>query len=383
MVKIAFITPALMHYRLTFLEKLSKANKEYQLVVFYGTKEVEDGKPGFEGDTKFFKKEFKEVMVKLYPFQIEYYKEMYKEVKKVNPNIIIMDGMAGSITYRRIISWAKRRSVKVVLWTCGWEPGRAKGIFLRIKNNLVSSFFKKADFFLTYSTNANRYLESFGIDKSMMETCYNGIETDDLIKDSEKIIAGSKLIIEKYGLSGYLTFLYIGGLIVEKKVDLLIDAFHELRKNCSEIKLLIIGDGPQKSKIEEKLKYYNDQNIHYLGRIINDVDKYFSASDCLVLPGIGGLALNQAMFWGKPCIVSKADGTEDDLVIENTTGYRFEENDLESLVSAMVKRINDSQEKIDEMSKNSRDLILNRSNVNYMVSVFCKTIDRLMTYNQN
>jgi glycosyltransferase involved in cell wall biosynthesis len=378
MVKIAFITPMIPHYRLSFFDKLSTANKDYKFVVFYGTKKVRDGRPSYEGDTKFIKKAFRELMLIKSPLQIEFYSGMFSELKKFNPDIIIMDGIAGSITYRRIISWSKRERKKTVLWTCGWEPNRVNGILLTIKNRFVLSFFRKADFFLTYSTTANRYLESFGIDESIIKTCYNGIETDDLVKNYERIIERSKEIIVKYELSGYLTFLYVGGLLIDKKVPLLIEAFHELRKNKPKIKLLIIGDGPQKTLLEEKLKYYNDPNIYYLGRIINDVDPYFAASDCFVLPGVGGLALNQAMFWGKPCIVSKADGTEDDLVIENKTGYRFKDNDLMSLISAMEKRINESQKRISEMSINSKNLVLTRSNVNNMVNVFSKTVDKLI-----
>jgi glycosyltransferase involved in cell wall biosynthesis len=217
-----------------------------------------------------------------------------------------------------------------------------------------------------------------GIDKSIIETCYNGIETDDLFKNSTEIIKKSKEIRMEYNLKGYTSFIFVGGLIPEKKVDLLIDSFIELRKKFDKIKLIIIGDGPLKQMIIEKLKTNNDLNIIYLGRIMDGVDTYFAASDCFVLPGVGGLALNQAMFWGKTCIVSKADGTEDDLVIEGVTGYRFKENDLGSLVSAMDRRINEKKDKIDVMSENSRQFIQNKSNVNNMVSVFSKTINKFL-----
>ncbi len=118
----------------------------------------------------------------------------------------------------------------------------------------------------------------------------------------------------------------------------------------------------------------DDKHIYYLGRIIEGVDPYFAASDCLVLPGIGGLALNQAMFWGLPCIVSEADGTEDDLVIENISGYRFIKNNLESLTDAIERRINASPEEITRLSGKSREIVRTKSNVNNMVSVFLEGI---------
>ncbi len=172
--------------------------------------------------------------------------------------------------------------------------------------------------------------------------------------------------------------LYVGGLIPDKKVNLLIDAFIALNKKYDKTKLMIIGDGPLKKVIEDKLKEYNNPNILYLGRIIQGVDPYFAASDCFVLPGSGGLALNQAMFWRKTCIVGKADGTEEDLVADNITGYRFKKDDPESLVSAMEKRINDSPDKINAMTENAYQQIINKSNVNNMVKVFSDTLNNLL-----
>lgn len=379
MIKIAILTSRLVHYRLSFYEKLSTYKNNYQVVVYYGFTNKEDGKAGHKGKTNFASKEFKEFKFKILPFELVYNRGLYSEIKKADPDILIILASTGNISYWRIISWAKRKKKKIIIWTSGWDPGRAKGIMFALKNKLVSSFFNKADFFLTYSTYASQYVESMGVDKSKIEICYNGIETDNLVNKSFQINNRSNELKEKYELESYFVFLFVGGLIPEKRIDLLIDAFVELHKKYNKIKLLLIGDGPLRFMVEEKLKTCSEPNIIYLGRIIEDVDSFFAASDCLVLPGAGGLALNQAMFWKKTCIVSKADGTEDDLVIENITGYRFSENDLRSLITAMEKRINDNQEKVNFMSENSHLLIISKSNTNNMVKVFSKAIDNLIT----
>jgi glycosyltransferase involved in cell wall biosynthesis len=379
MVKIVVITPLLQHYRLSFYEKLSNFKNDYQVMIYYGINEKEDGKAGYIGKTRFSKKGFREIKFKIYPFELVYNPGMYLEIRKTEPDIIIFLANTGNISYWRIIHWAKKREKKIIIWTSGWDPGRAKGTILQFKNRMVSAFFRKADFFLTYSSSARSYVESMGIDKAKIEVCYNGIETDYLVKNSLPIIRKSRELIRKYNLEHYLTFLYVGGLVPEKKVDLLLDAFLELHKKYDKIKLILIGDGPLKSMVEEKLNNSNEPNILYLGRIIEGIDSFFAASDCLILPGAGGLALNQGMFWRKTCIVSKADGTEDDLVIEDITGYRFIEENLDSLISAMERRINDNQAKVDFMAGNAYQIIMDRSNVNNMVRVFSKTIDNLLS----
>ncbi len=133
----------------------------------------------------------------------------------------------------------------------------------------------------------------------------------------------------------------------------------------------------------KRLGSLNDPNILFLGRIIDGVDPYFAACDCFVLPGTGGLALNQAMFWGKTCIVAKADGTEDDLVIEKVSGYRFDADDAGSLAAAMERRINESPENIRTFSENARQIIRDKSNVNNMVKIFSETISTQLSLNEN
>ncbi len=138
MTKIVLITPRLQYYRLTFYEKLSKANEDYLLTVFHGVKKKEDGKLGFSGETKFQQAGFREYKVLLYPFELVYNWGMYSEIKKINPDIVILQGIAGDITNRRITSWTNRKKKKLIIWACAWEPGRAKGAFLKFKNKLVS-----------------------------------------------------------------------------------------------------------------------------------------------------------------------------------------------------------------------------------------------------
>jgi glycosyltransferase involved in cell wall biosynthesis len=377
MTKILLITPRLQHYRLSFYEKLSSYKSDYHLTVFYGINDKEDGKAGYTGETKFSSRGFVEQKRRVLPFEVVTNPGMFSAMKKLDPDLIIFLASTGNLTYRKIVNYAHRKNKKVIIWTSGWDPGRAKKLLLHFKNKLVSSFYKKADYFLTYSTFANSYVESMGIDNSKIKICYNGIETDELVKDSDNVVSSSADLRKKQNLNNHLTFLYVGGLIPEKRVDLLIDSFVELHQKYSNIKLLIVGDGPLKGQVEDMLKRHKNPDMTYLGRVIQGVDSIFMASDCLVLPGAGGLALNQAMFWKKTCIVSKADGTEDDLVIENVTGYRFLENDKRSLIEAMERRILDSPEKVRIMSENSHRLIMEKSNVNNMVSVFSGAIDQL------
>jgi len=378
MKRIALITPMLQPYRISFYEKLSKADPSLQWQIYHGVARAEDGRPGFRGSTPFEESGFDEKKYRIGPFTIVHNKGLFTAVRAFDPDLVILQGITGDISNRRTINWARRANKKVIVWTCGWEPGLSKGILRKLKNGLVSTFFRKGDVHLTYSTTANKYVESMGVAPERIATCYNGIEIDHLLEREAEVREASVRIREQFDLDGNTTFLYVGGLIPEKRMDLLLEAFSTLRESHNEIKLLIIGDGPEKESLQRRLEALNDDHIRYLGRIIDGVDPYFAASDCLVLPGVGGLALNQAMFWGKPCIVSEADGTENDLVIDGETGYRFIKGDLESLRDAMERKISADEAANRTMSEKAREIILTKSNVNSMVEVFMRTVRELL-----
>jgi glycosyltransferase involved in cell wall biosynthesis len=378
MKRIVLITPMLQLYRLTFYDKLSRYDPDLEWIILHGVQPAEDGKLAYKGATDFQNQGFRLFKYPVGPFIIRYNKGLFSAVKRLNPDLVILQSVSGNISNRSVVNWAKRKKIPIVFWTCGWEPGIAKGFLLKFKNVLASLFFRKADFHLTYSNVASRYTEKMGVDPSIIQTCYNGIEIDPMLAHESEIIKGSAAIRQKHNLENHLSFLYVGGLLPQKKLDLLIDAFCVLQNKYPAIRLLIIGDGPLRADLLRKLEAINNDKISFLGRIVDDSDLYFAATDCLVMPGTGGLALNQAMFWRKICIVGEADGTEDDLIIDGKTGFRFEKDNLSSLTAAMERRINISQEEAAVMAEAARDIILKKSNVNNMVEVFMSTVKNLL-----
>jgi glycosyltransferase involved in cell wall biosynthesis len=80
---------------------------------------------------------------------------------------------------------------------------------------------------------------------------------------------------------------------------------------------------------------------------------YFDAAEVYVLPGTGGLGINEAMAHSLPIISGYADGSADDLVIDGENGYRLRENTVEELVDRIGK-ILDEPETAAKMGRTSR-----------------------------
>ena len=128
-------------------------------------------------------------------------------------------------------------------------------------------------------------------------------------------------------------FLYVGRLIEVKNVSLLISVFNDL----PELNLTIIGDGV----LRDKLKRDSNGNIRFLGAKKNkELAAYYKEADVFILPSSSetwGLVVEEALNNGTPVIVSSAVGCADSIVIPYSSGLVFDNNDRESLKSAIEK----------------------------------------------
>jgi glycosyltransferase involved in cell wall biosynthesis len=103
---------------------------------------------------------------------------------------------------------------------------------------------------------------------------------------------------------------------------------------------------------------------------------YFAAADLFVLPGTGGLAVQEAMSHGLPVIVAKGDGTQDDLVREGN-GWQIQPEDYGALVAAMKNALSDVG-RLREMGKESFRIVSEEINTQKMVEVFVNALNSVV-----
>jgi len=234
-----------------------------------------------------------------------------KLLRKIKPHIIIIPGHVGNLNYWKILFYAKMQKIKIITWQCGYEYN--KSFF---KDILLIFFLKRFNYHLAYHSNAKKYLQQHKIDAHLIKVIKNTID-ESLIKVVDKNCA-KNIICHLYpSLKNKQIILYVGAILPEKNIKTLIDVFIELGK--TNLALLIIGDGPELNLL--KSRYSTFSSVIFTGAIIENVGIYFDASDIFVLPGTGGLAINEAMIHGLPIISTYADGSADDLVFNNYNGF--------------------------------------------------------------
>lgn len=369
---IALIAPFLVHYRLKFYNRLQEVLGG-RILFYFQNKRSEDGRPGIEINDSGHYRTYSNVFISINTFKLTFSKDLLRKIRQEKVKILIIEGASGNLTSWYFIALRKILRIKIIAWACGWQPEKHSDYSRTVKKLIERIFFNHVDHIITYSSKAMNNFRLMGI-TTPMTVAYNGIDTDKYYTKKEEILKSAELLRPS---NGEKVFIYVGGLFKEKNVDMLIDCFIVVNNENPDTILWIIGNGPDFSELKNKAGSEKPESIRFWGRIEEGVDAYFAAADFLVLPGVGGLALNQAMLWETPCIVSEADGTEDDLVFDGITGFRFEKNSEASLIEAMNKALKVSSDEYQMMRRKAQELILTRSNTEQMVHTFTNVLSDL------
>ncbi len=125
-----------------------------------------------------------------------------------------------------------------------------------------------------------------------------------------------------------IKFLSVARLEHQKGVDILIEAFNQIRANSAE--LFILGEG---SQYEQLKNLRTNKNIHFLGYknnaldFINNCDIYVQPSRKEGMPN----SLLEAILLNKICLVSNCIGGSEEVVQKYTDGLVFKSEDINDL----------------------------------------------------
>lgn len=134
-------------------------------------------------------------------------------------------------------------------------------------------------------------------------------------------------------------FLYVGRLVDEKRVDLLVKAFAAAFHNDIRAKLQIIGPGPEMRNLKKLIAEQNLQNaVRLLGGMPHtEVAERMKQADCIVTASAYEtfcLPVAEGWMCGKPAIFPK--NLPLSIYMDPTLGRLFEPGDVQSLGDAMI-----------------------------------------------
>lgn len=279
-------------------------------------------------------------------------------LKSWQPDILILEANPRYLQTPAAVRWMRTRRRPVIGWGLGAPPQAGWLAELRQKNR--RRFIHQFDALITYSHRGADQYASLGFDHHRIFVARNAV----VPKPTHPLplrapLSGRKPIL-----------LFVGRLQERKRLDLLLQACAALPAQLQP-ELWIVGDGPERQPLQALSQHLFPAQF-FGSKQGTELDNLFKAADLFVLPGTGGLAVQQAMSWGLPVIVAEGDGTQDDLVrCEN--GWQIPPGNLPALINTLTAALN-QPERLSQMGATSYEIVKNEINLEAMVAAFHQAI---------
>ncbi|MHB8777076.1 MAG: glycosyltransferase family 4 protein [Anaerolineales bacterium] len=274
-------------------------------------------------------------------------------LEETNPDALIVEANPRYLSTTPAVRWMHARGRKVIGWGLGNPSPFRRGAGVR------SQFINQFDAMLSYSQRGAEEYAALGFPREKIFVAHNSVSPAPEQKPDDKPQTVDRA-----------TILFVGRLQTRKRVDYLLRACAELKSNP---RLIIVGDGPERVALESfAIDVY--PSAEFIGAKHGaELKPYFDQADLFVLPGTGGLAVQEAMSYGLPVIVAKGDGTQDDLVREGN-GWQIPPDNYDALVSTM-KNAQSSMPRLRRMGQESFRIVSEEINIQKMVDVFVQALN--------
>lgn len=196
----------------------------------------------------------------------------------------------------RIISGCNTAGTKLLCWIhSAQENMKQLSLPFRCKNEAMRSYLR-FDRIVCVSNDIKKDFESVLGNYKKCEVVYNTIDTD-YIQDA------AKQLVTDYDFSKSFTLVAVGSLKPIKGFDRLLRVIDRLNSNGFNIRLVILGIGPQENELKQYVKTHNLENVvSFLGYKTNPY-KYVSRADLFVCSSISegfSTAITEALILGTP-----------------------------------------------------------------------------------
>lgn len=128
----------------------------------------------------------------------------------------------------------------------------------------------------------------------------------------------STLDQKKKNTTNVVNILFVGRLVDWKTVDIVIDAISKCKN--TNIKLNIVGDGPERIALEKQATAKCNEKVIFYGQVpYSEVNRHYDEADIFVLPSVrecGGAVVLEAMSRGLPVIVTNWGGPADYVTLD-------------------------------------------------------------------
>lgn len=263
------------------------------------------------------------------------------------PTVLLLFGYKWA-SHIRTISWARRNKVPILFRGDSHLLGR--GTPRPHARVVVGMLYSRFSAFLYVGAANREYYEAFGVPARKLFFAPHSVNAELFDGSDPAHHAAARALRLQLGLGpSTRVVLFAGKLIAAKQPMELLDAFLSLEE--PDATLVFVGEGPEKEKLEARVSKRAGQSGASPVRFLpfanqSEMPSRYLLADIFVLPSRGnyetwGLAVNEAMHMGVPCLVSSRVGCQRDLVTAGETGWVFDPTNPGALGQSLSGALSD------------------------------------------
>jgi glycosyltransferase involved in cell wall biosynthesis len=228
---------------------------------------------------------------------------------------------------------AARRSGKPIVATChNWVGGTAA---LGIYNHLDRMALKRFHGLAAVSDSVAQRLLDSGVSAKRIRTIANGIDVEPFERARP---------LPVFDFDGNKVVGIVARLDLQKGFEYLLRAARELCGTFPGLKIVIVGEGPDRHAIENMIQRFGLQSSVILAGQHSDMPGVYAAMDIFVLPSLNeGLPMTvlEAMAASNPVIATRV-GAIPSVIKDGETGLLVDPGDVNGLRDALARLLTDS-----------------------------------------
>lgn len=291
-----------------------------------------------------------------------FYPGLVRFLQSESPDVVIAAGF--SMGTMKSWLWSRFSRAPLVIWS-GSEPEN-RGALRRAYRSFLARGCEGA---VCYGSRARTYMIDLGMPEDRTWLALNTVDVH-FFRSRTKQLAGSDPTPRR--------FLYVGDLVRQKRVDLLLQAVDVLSRRRQDFIVEIVGTGPIEATLRRMVEEQGLRKfVRFEGYQPNDeLPRYFAAASGFIFPtdkDIWGLVLIEAMAAGLPCVASIRAGATDDVVRHGENGWAADFHDPSS-VADRLEWILEHPHEASEMGRRASDFISETLSLESCAEGFIKAI---------
>jgi glycosyltransferase involved in cell wall biosynthesis len=241
----------------------------------------------------------------------------------------VICGHINLLPVARLSAGNKARLGLIIHGIDAWNPNGS---------TLVNAVVRKIDYFISVSDfTRQKFCDWSGVDPAKGFILPNCI-------DLNKFSPGPKSqeLLKRYGLAGKKVILTLGRMSAGERYkgfDEILEVLPELIKEVSDVTYLVVGDGSDRPRLEQKaFELCLSGKVIFAGRITDEEKAaHYRLADVFAMPGRGegfGIVYLEAMACGIPVIASSKDASRE-AVQEGLLGAVVDPDNRQELIRAL------------------------------------------------